>query len=55
MTGLLFPNKERPTSYRVLDKGLGIQEYFPFKRHGGRAKALGAANARQIEIDQIKR
>ncbi|WP_210499317.1 hypothetical protein [Vibrio crassostreae] len=36
----LYPNKLTPTSWRVTDKKLGVQEYFPFKMCGSKEAAL---------------
>lgn len=53
MTVMLHPNKENPERYRVLDKELGIQEYFSFTKYG-RKKAKKLADERQAEIDKRK-
>lgn len=42
----LHPTKESPTSYRIQDKVLGIQEYFPFSRYGSMKNAHEAAKLR---------
>ena len=50
---MLHPNPEKPERYRVLDKELGVQEYFSFVRYG-KLKAKKMAYARQEELDRLK-
>lgn len=49
----LHPNKLKPTSWRVTDKKLGVQEYFPFKMYGSKEAAL--LNAIIFEEDLAER
>jgi len=53
MTVMLHPNKVNPERYRVLEKGLGINEYFSFAKYG-RTKAKKLAEERQAELDKKK-
>ena len=48
----LHPTKENPTSWRLQDKKLNVQEYFPFKRHGSQKLALAAVKARDKELNK---
>jgi len=50
---MLHPNPNRPERYRVLDKELGVQEYFSFAKYGKR-KAKKMALERQAELDKQK-
>ena len=50
---MLHPNPDRPERYRVLDKELGVQEYFSFAKYGKR-KAKKMALERQAELDKQK-
>lgn len=47
---MLHPNKDNPERYRVLDKELNIQKYFPYTPAGKRQ-----ANAQLKEIKQAKK
>lgn len=50
MAILLHPNKIEPKRYRVLDKSLKIQRYFPLSNSG-----LKEAERLQCKIDECKR
>ncbi|NAX32007.1 hypothetical protein CAG63_18340 [Vibrio sp. V37_P2S8PM304] len=50
MTLMLHPNKENPTSYRLQDKTLNVQLYFPFKKHGSMANAKRAAEIAEKKV-----
>lgn len=51
MTIMAHPNPDNVERYRVLDKALGVQEYFSVKQLGKR-EALKQAKARQAELDE---
>ncbi|UZE97278.1 hypothetical protein [Alkalimarinus alittae] len=53
MTVMYHPSKDNPQRIRVLDKELGIQEYFSFSILG-KKKATRLAEERQAEIDRRK-
>ena len=61
MTVMLYPNKTDPKGYRVQDKILNINEYFPFSAHKNKDsqkskdKALELANDRQLELNERRK
>ncbi len=51
-TLMAYPNKRSPRGFRVQDKVLNYQAYFPFGRYGCPIKAAEAARAAQAKVNE---
>ncbi len=52
MSLMLYPNKAEPQGYRLVDKVLSEQLYFPVKRYGSWDKAKAAAEKEESKLMQ---
>lgn len=52
MTLMLYPNKQDPTGWRLQDKVLKEQSYFPTKKYGSLDKAEAAGRKAEAELEK---
>ncbi|BCL72795.1 hypothetical protein TUMSATVNIG1_47670 [Vibrio nigripulchritudo] len=55
MTVMLYPTKTSPKGYRVQDKVLNVQKYFPFSKFDSPKKAEKSAYAFQEQLNEKRR
>lgn len=52
MTLMLYPNKHDPTGWRLQDKVLKVQMYFPTKQYGSLDKAEAAGRKEEAKLEK---
>ncbi|GLQ70865.1 hypothetical protein CW749_14390 [Vibrio sp. vnigr-6D03] len=55
MTVMLYPTKTSPKGYRVQDKVLNVQKYFPFSKFGTPKKAEKSAREFQEQLSEKRK